>query len=233
MSNTLAIFKKELRSYFSSPIAYCIIIAFLLVSTGLFFWDKLGRFFLYNQADMRAFFGLMPWMFLFIVPAMTMRLWAEEKKMGTVEILMTLPVRSHEVILGKYLASFVLLAVMVALTVPVPTLVLYLGDPDGGQIFASYIGVFLMGSAYIAIGLCASTLTENQIIAFILGIVVSLVFFLVGFADVQLLSYFGLATHFMSIARGVIDSRDLIYYLSMTGFFLYLSVLFVEVRSWR
>ena len=231
MSNTLAIFKKELRSYFSSPIAYCIIIAFLLVSTWLFFW--LGGFFLENQAHMRAFFVLMPWMFLFIAPATTMRLWAEEKKMGTVEILMTLPVRSYEVILGKYLASFVLFAVMICLTFPVPALVFYLGDPDGGQIFASYIGVFLMGAAYIAIGLCASTLTENQIIAFILGIVMSLVFFLVGFADMQLLSYLGLGTHFMSIARGVIDSRDLIYYFSMTGFFLYLSVLFVEVRSWR
>ena len=231
MSNTLAIFKKEIRSYFSSPIAYFNIIAFLLVSTWLFFW--LGGFFLDNQANMRDFFVLMPWMFLFFAPAMTMRLWAEEKKMGTVEILMTLPIRSHEVILGKYLASFVLLAVMVALTVPVPALVFYLGNPEGGQIFTSYIGVFLMGSAYIAIGLCASTLTENQIIAFILGIVVSLVFFLVGFADVQLLSYFGLKYHFESIARGVIDSRDLIYYFSMTGFFLYLSVLFVEVRSWR
>ena len=231
MSNTLAIFKKELRSYFSSPIAYCIIIAFLLVSTWLFFW--LGGFFLENQSHMRAFFGLMPWMFLFIAPATTMRLWAEEKKMGTVEILMTLPVRSYEVILGKYLASFVLFAVMICLTFPVPALVFYLGSPDGGQIFASYIGVFLMGAAYIAIGLCASTLTEYQIVAFILGLVMSLVFFLVGFADMQLLSYLGLGTHFMSIARGVIDSRDLIYYFSMTGFFLYLSVLFVEVRSWR
>ena len=230
MSNTSAIFKKEIRSYFNSPIAYFNIIAFLGVSTWLFFW--LGGFFIGNQAHMRNFFDLMPWIFLFFAPAMTMRLWAEEKKMGTVEILMTLPIKSYEVVLGKYLASFALLGMMIVLSLPIVGLVAYLGDPDGGQIFASYIGVFLMGAAYISVGFCASTLTENQIIAFILGIVVCFALFAISF--VPTLSYFGLASHFwMGIARGVIDSRDLIYYVSVIGFFLYLSVLFVESRSWR
>jgi ABC-2 type transport system permease protein len=229
MTNTLAIFRKEIRSYFNSPIAYFSIITFLVVSAWLFFW--LGGFFMINQAQMRFFFGLMPWMFLFFAPALTMRLWAEEKKMGTVEILMTLPIKSHEVVLGKYFASFVLLGIMIFLSFPIPSLVGYLGDPDGGQLFASYIGLFLMGAAYLSIGFCASTMTENQIIAFIFGIMVCFVLVVVRY--VPFLSYFSLESHFDSIARGVIDSRDLIYYFSVTGFFLYLSVLFVEGRSWR
>ncbi|MBI1922879.1 ABC transporter permease [Candidatus Poribacteria bacterium] len=238
MNNIAAIFKKEFRSYFNSPIAYIYITVFLCLSAWLFF----RGFFIINQAEMRGFFGLMPWMFLFFVPAVTMKLWAEEKKLGTVEILMTLPIKDYEVVFGKYLASLALFGVMILLSLSLPITVAYLGKPDGGPIIGGYIGLFLMGAAYLSIGLFASTLTENQIIAFIIGIVMCFVLLIIG-EDIVLFkapnwlvpifSYLGLGAHFSSIGRGVIDSRDLIYYLSVIGFSLYLSVLSVESRKWR
>ena len=191
---------------------------------------------------MRGFFGLMPWIFLFFIPAVTMKLWAEEKKIGTIEILMTLPIRDYEVVVGKFLASFALLAVTVLLTLVVPFSVMSLGNPDVGILIAGYIGLLLMGGAYIAIGFFASTLTENQIIAFIIGIVVCLALLLIGEDFVlfktpnwlfPIFSYLGLGAHYSSILRGVLDSRDIIYYLSLIGFFLYLSTLAVESRKWR
>ena len=238
MQNITAILKKEFRSYFNSPIAYIFITFFLGISAWLFFQN----FFLVNQAEMRGFFGLMPWIFLFFIPAVTMKLWAEEKKIGTIEILMTLPIRDYEVVVGKFLASFALLAVTVLLTLVIPFSVMSLGNPDVGTLIAGYIGLLLMGGAYIAIGFFASTLTENQIIAFIIGIVVCLVLLLIGEDFVlfktpnwlfPIFSYLGLGAHYSSILRGVLDSRDIIYYLSMIGFFLYLSTLAVESRKWR
>lgn len=191
---------------------------------------------------MRVFFVYMPWIFLFFVPAVTMKLWAEEKKIGTIEILMTLPIRDYEVVLGKFFASFALLIVTVLLSLVIPFSVMYLGDPDGGIIITGYIGLLLMGAAYLSIGLCASTLTENQIIAFILGIFACFVLLIIG-EDIVLFnapdwlfpifSYLGLGAHYSSILRGVLDSRDIIYYLSVIGFFLYLSTLAVESRKWR
>ncbi len=184
----------------------------------------------------------MPWIFLFFIPAVTMKLWAEEKKIGTIEILMTLPIRDYEVVLGKFLASFALLAVSVLLSLVLTCSVVYLGDPDGGTLVAGYIGLLLMGGAYLAIGLFASTLTENQIIAFILGISTCFVLLIIGEDFVlfnapnwlfPIFSYLGLGAHYSSILRGVLDSRDIIYYLSMIGFFLYLSTLAVESRKWR
>ncbi len=238
MNNIAAIFKKEFKSYFNSPIAYIYITVFLCLSAWLFF----RGFFIINQAEMRGFFGLMPWMFLFFIPAVTMKLWAEEKKLGTVEILMTLPIKDYEVIIGKYLASLALFGVMILLSLSLPITVAYLGEPDGGPIVGGYIGLFLLGAAYLAIGLFASTLTENQIIAFIVGIVMCFVLLIIG-EDIVLFkapnwlvpifSYLGLGAHFSSIGRGIIDSRDLIYYLSVIGFSLYLSVLSVESRKWR
>ena len=238
MTNIAAIFKKEFRSYFNSPIAYIFITFFLGLSSWLFF----RGFFIDNQAEMRGFFGLMPWIFLFFIPAVTMKLWAEEKKIGTIEILMTLPIRDYEVVLGKFLASFALLIVTVLLSLVIPFSVMYVGDPDGGIIITGYIGLLLMGAAYLAIGLCASTLTENQIIAFIFGIFTCFVLLIIG-EDIVLFntpdwlfpifSYLGLGSHYSSILRGVLDSRDIIYYLSLIGFFLYLSTLAVESRKWR
>ena len=238
MQNITAILKKEFRSYFNSPIAYIFITFFLGISAWLFFQN----FFIVNQAEMRTFFGLMPWIFLFFIPAVTMKLWSEEKKIGTIEILMTLPIRDYEVVVGKFLASFALLAVTVLLTLVIPFSVMSLGNPDVGTLIAGYIGLLLMGGAYIAIGFFASTLTENQIIAFIIGIVVCLVLLLIGEDFVlfktpnwlfPIFSYLGLGAHYSSILRGVLDSRDIIYYLSLIGFFLYLSTLAVESRKWR
>ena len=229
MRNTFVIFKKEAGSYFNSAVAYFNIIAYLAVSAWLFFW--LGFFFERKQTEMTYFFSLMPWLFLFFIPAMTMRLWAEEKKMGTVEILMTLPIRSHEVVLGKFLASFLVLVLMIILSFPLPLALNSLGNADNGQIFTSYLGLILVGAAYIAIGLCASTFTSDQVIAFVVGIIVSFAMLVIGF--VPWLRDFGLSYHFNSITRGVVDSRDLIYYFSVIGFFLYLSVLSVESKRWR
>ncbi|MCE5272792.1 ABC transporter permease subunit [bacterium] len=237
LNNALAVARKEFRSYFDSPIAYIFITAFLLLVNFLFFWT----FFVAGQADMRPFFGFMPFVFLFFVPSITMRLWAEERKMGTLEVLLTLPVQEKEVVLGKFLSSFVFLALMLALTFNVPLLVGALGDPDWGQIICGYLGTLLLGASYLAIGLFASALSENQIIAFILAIVIGVAllivgewFFLMLLPDfmVPVLNYLGLATHFESMGRGVIDSRDILYYLSIIGVFLYLNVNVVENRSW-
>ena len=238
MQNINAIFKKEFRSYFNSPIAYIFITFFLAISSWLFF----RTFFISGQAEMRGFFGLMPWIFLFFIPSVTMKLWAEEKKIGTAEILMTLPLRDYEVVVGKFLASFGLLAVTALFSLALPISVMILGDPDGGTIVCGYLGLLLMGGAYLAIGLFASTITENQIIAFILGISACFGLLIIG-EDIVLfstpnwlfpiLSYLGLGVHYSSILRGVIDSRDIIYYLAITGFFLYLSTLMIESRKWR
>ena len=238
MSNITAIFRKEFKSYFNSPVAYIFITFFLALSAWLFY----RGFFIIGQAEMRGFFGLMPWIFLFFVPAVTMKLWAEERKLGTSELLMTLPIKDYEVVLGKYLASFALLAVTILLSLSLPITVAYLGEPDSGPIIGGYIGLFLMGAAYLAIGFFASTLTENQIIGFIVGIALCFALLIIG-EDivlfnapnwaVPLLSYLGLGAHFSSVLRGVLDSRDLIYYFSIIGFFLYLSVLMITVQKWR
>jgi ABC-2 type transport system permease protein len=238
MNNIAAIFKKEFRSYFNSPIAYIFITFFLALSAWFFF----RGFFLVGQAVMRGFFSWVPWIFLLFIPAVTMKLWAEEKKIGTIEILMTLPIRDYEVVIGKFLACLALLAVTILLTLVVPFSVMYLGNPDVGTLITGYIGLLLMGAAYIAIGFFASTLTENQIVAFIIGIAVCLTLLLIG-EDIVLFktpnwlfpifSYLGLGAHYSSILRGVLDSRDIIYYLSVIAFFLYLSTLAVESRKWR
>ncbi len=239
-----AIFKKEFRSYFNSPIAYICITVFLVVSNWWFL--SLRGFFVVGQASMRSFFGLMPMMFLFFVPAISMRMWAEEKKLGTMEILMTLPVRNHQVVLGKFCASFCFLALTVLLTFPLIITVAVLGNPDGGPIIGSYLGVLLMGAAYLAIGLFISSLTENQVIAFIISMAIIFTMMIVG-SDmvlfsvddflggflVPILGYLSLSAHFNSIGRGVIDSRDLIYYFSVIGFFLYLNVRKLETGKWK
>jgi len=236
--NTLAIFKKEFKSYFNSPIAYVYITVFLGVSNWLFF----RGFFLINQADMRNFFGLMPWIFLFFIPAITMKLWAEEKKLGTDEILLTLPIKDYEVVLGKFLAGLGLLICIIALSFVLPIIVFNLGDPDTGIIVCGYLGLILMGAAYLSIGLFTSTLSENQIVSFILGIVVCFIMLIVGHDMVlfsapswivPILRFLGLGSHFASIGRGVIDSRDIIYYLSVIGFFTYLSIHSIESRKWK
>lgn len=238
MRDTATIFTKEFRGYFSSPIAYIFITVFLVLANWLFF----RVFFLMEQASVRPLFTVMPWMFLFFVPAITMRLWAEEKKLGTMELLMTLPVKDHAVVLGKFLAALVFLGLTVLLTLPLVLTVGALGDLDTGPVVGGYLGALLMGAAYLAIGLFASSLTENQIVAFIVGVVLIFGLLVIGedlvivaapAALAPLLSYLGLGTHFESIGRGVIDSRDVLYYLSVIFFFVFLNVRSIESRKWK
>lgn len=238
MRNIWAISKKEFLAYFNSPIAYIFITAFLVLVNWLFF----RGFFMINQANMRAFFGLLPLMFLLFIPAVTMRLWSEEKKMGTLELLMTLPVKDFEVVLAKFFASFAFLMISVLLTFSVPITISMIGEPDMGPIVGGYLGVIFLGGAYLSIGLYFSSLTENQIIAFILAAAFSAVLLIIG-EDFVLINtpaffvpifrYLGLANHFDSIGRGVIDSRDVIYYLSVITFFLFLNIRSLESRKWK
>jgi len=238
VSITTSIFRKEFKSQFSSPAGFVFLTAFLVLSAWLFF----RIFFIAGQASMRPFFSFMPWLFLFFVPAAAMRAWAEERKLGTDEILLTLPVRDWEVVVGKFLAGLAFLGLAIALTFPLVITVSALGDPDPGPIIGGYAGLLLLGAAYLAIALFASSLTENQIVAFIVGITLSFALFIVG-EDLVLIAvphwmapvlrYAGLGQHFASITRGVIDSRDLVYYLSVIGFFLFLNTRSVESRKWR
>ena len=237
MRTIAALTRKEFRSYFHSPIAYIYLVVFLSFTSWFFF----RGFFVMNVASMRAFFSLMPWVFLFLIPAVTMRLWAEEQKLGTMEVLMTWPVREHEAVLGKFLAALGLLAVSLVLTFPLAATVFLAGDPDPGPILTGYLGLLFMGAAYLAIGLFASSLTENQIVAFITGVFLTFTLFVIGEGFVvvalpswlaPLFSWLGLGAHFSSIGRGVIDSRDVVYYLSVIFFFLYLNVLRLESRKW-
>lgn len=238
MQTIMSICKKEFKAYFLSPIAYVFITVYLVVTNFLFFQG----FFLINQADMRGYFALLPWIFLFFVPAVTMRIWAEEKKMKTLELLLTWPVRDLDVVIGKFLASFFFLAIAILLSITVPITIAIIGRPDLGPILGGYLGALLMGAAYLAIGLWVSSLTENQIVAFIVGVVVTFLLFIVGnpFVTmavpswlVPIFTYLGLGNHFDSIGRGVVDSRDIIYYLLVVSFFLFLNVRSIESRKWE
>ncbi len=238
MRDIIAIMKKEFRSYFDSPIAYIFTSVFLVLSGWLFY----KNFFLANYASLRILFDLMPWLFLFFVPAVTMRLWSEEKKLGTMELLMTLPLKDSDVVLGKFLASFLFLSITTLLTFPLVISTFALGNPDFGPIIGGYLGAILMGGAYLSIGMFASSLTENQIISFILGVVLCFTLLIIGenfvlstmpLSIVPLLQYLSLGAHFDSIGRGVIDTRDLIYYLSVISFFLFLNTRSLASRSWR
>jgi len=238
MNNITAIFKKEFKAYFLSPIAYVFITVYLVVTNFLFFQG----FFIVNEADMRSYFSILPWIFLIFIPAVTMRIWAEEKKLKTMELLLTWPISDLEVVIGKFLASLGFLAAVILLSISVPITIAVLGNPDPGPIVGGYLGTLLMGGAYLAIGLWISSLTENQIVAFILGVVVTFVLFMIGNPFVTMvapswavptLTYLGLGSHFDSIGRGVLDSRDIVYYCSVIGFFLFLNILSLESRKWE
>ncbi len=224
MQQVLYIFRKEFRHYFVSPIAYIVISIFLLV-TGWFFFST---FFLYNQANLRSFFSLLPLTFSFIIPAITMRLFAEERNVGSYEILVTMPLTFVDVILGKFLASLAFVAAMLVPTLAYPITVSFLGQLDWGPVLGGYLGAILLGAAFCAIGLLASSLTRNQIIAFIIGMVICfsltlinkmLIFFPESFLGV--LEYLGTDFHFQNISKGVIDSRDMLYFLSVIFVGLY------------
>jgi ABC-2 type transport system permease protein len=235
LTNVGPIFRRELRSYFNSPVAYVVIIVFLSI-IGWFFTNNL---FLMNVSTMRVVFELVPLVFLFFIPAITMRLLAEEKKSGTLELLTTKPVRDVEIILGKFLAAWALLAAALLPTLLYATTVAFLGSLDPGPVFTGYIGLMLMGGVYIAIGLFASSLTENQIVAFIISFLIVLALFLmdkvllyVPEAFASTMEYLSIDYHFSNIARGVIDTRNIIYFGSLLGLSLYLATISLERRKW-
>lgn len=230
---------RELRAYFDSPIAYVFLTVF--AGTALFTFFNVQSFFARGIADLRGLFGPLPFLMILLVPALTMRLWAEEQKQGTVEVLLTLPARDHELVAGKFLASWVLLGAGLALTFALPITVAFLGRLDWGPVVGGYVGALLLGAAYLAIGQLLSASTENQILAFILALVVCLALYGLGteafsglFADrtATVLRAIGTGSRFQSIARGVIDLRDLLYYASLTFFFLTACVVAVRARRW-
>ncbi len=235
LSNILPIYRRELRSYFNSPVAYVVILVFLII-IGWFFTSNL---FVVNVASLRVVFELVPIVFLFFVPAVTMRLIAEERKSGTIELLTTKPVGDGEIILGKFLAAWTLLAAALLPTLIYAITVMLLGDLDMGPVLAGYLGLLLMGGVYIAIGIFASSLTDNQIVAFILSFLIVFVLFMLdkvllyvpeGLAST--LEFLSIDYHFSNIARGVIDSRDVIYFGSLLGFSLLLATVSLERRKW-
>lgn len=236
MSAALAITKRELREYFNSPIAYIVATVFMLVA-GFMFWNTL---FLENQAEMRNYFGLTTWMFPIIVPAITMRLIAEEKGSGTLELLITSPIRDWEVVVGKFLAALTLLAVIIGLTGVYAISIASVGPLDKGATLAGYLGLVLMGGTYVAVGVMASAFTKNQIVAFIIGFAICFALFLFG-KVVQVvpegirpfLAYLSTDTHFESVTRGVIDTRDVVYYLSVIAVSLVIATVSLESRKWK
>lgn len=236
MKTMIAIAWREFRAYFMSPIAYVYLLTFLVAVNWIFF----RTFFLIGQTDMRTFFDMMPWVFLFFVPAVAMGKWAEERKQGTLEILYTLPVRDMNIVMAKFFAGLMLIATAILLTLPIAFTVAIMGDLDWGPVVGGYVGLLFLGGAYLAIGLFISALTENQIIAFIGGVTISFVLLMIGTPLVvggssglaaEAAQYSGLGTHFMSIARGVIDSRDIIYYLSVIGLFAYLNLEVLKLKA--
>ncbi len=224
--------KRELAGYFSSPVAYVFLVIFLLVAGFLTF--TAGAFFERGEAGLGAFFGWHPWLYLVLVPAVGMRLWAEERRSGTIELLLTLPVTTWQAILGKFLASWLFLALALALTFPVALTVNVLGEPDNGAILAGYVGSLMLAGAYLAITCMTSAMTRNQVVAFILAVVLCLFLILAGFnpvtdllvrwaspAVVDAVAAFSVVTHFDGFQKGVLDSRDLLFFLSVIGFALF------------
>ena len=235
MKNIINILRREFGAYFATPVAYIFITAFLVINNWLFF----NSFFITNQANMRPFFSLMPWIFLFFVPAISMRLWAEEKRLGTYETLMTLPVRDYEVVLGKYLAGFLFLSLAISLTATVPITIAYMGALDKGPVIGGYIGAILLGGAYLAVGIFASGITVNQVISFLVALSITFVLLIIGEDFLNLpgniaaiLKPLALGTHFKNISRGAIDSRDIFYYFSVIVLFLTLNTWSIGSRKW-
>jgi ABC-2 type transport system permease protein len=236
MSPALVISKREIRTYFNSPVAYIVVTVFTVVF-GFFFFNNL---FVEKQADMRAFFSLAPLMFCFFAPAVTMRLLAEEKGSGTIELLITMPVRDWEVVVGKWLAAMTLLLATLALTLVFAITVARLGPRDRGPAIAGYLGLLLMGGSYLAIGVMASSFTRNQVVALIISFGICFAFFLFGkvlpFVPERLqplVSFLSTDTHFENISRGIIDSRDLVYYASVIVVSLLIATTSLESRKWK
>jgi len=240
MKRVLSVVRREMRSYFNSPIAYIVIVAFLVFCSAWLFY--VTRFAAQDVASLRSYFGIMPVVFIALVPALTMRSWAEEFKLGTEEILMTLPYRESELVIGKYLSALGLLVLTLVLTVFVPLSVGPLGDFEPGEIVGEYLGIALLGSAAVAIGLFVSSISRNQISAFIFSAVALLVITLVSQLNAvvnlpgwlaAVINYVSLQFHVQSFIRGVIDTRDLGYFAFVTALFLYLNTKTLVLRKWK
>ena len=242
MSRTLIILKRELNAYFATPVAYVFIVIFLLL-TGVFTFH-IGELYERNQADLEPFFRFHPWLYMLLIPAISMRLWSEERKAGTLELLMTLPISLVEAVIGKFLAAWCFTAIALMLTFPVWITINYLGDPDNTVILAGYLGSLLLAGGCLAIGSFISSLTKNQVIAFVISFVICFAFNLSGFplvldmfsswapqAIVDVISSFSFLTHFESILKGVVDIRDIIFFGSLIAFFLYANVLAIEAKK--
>lgn len=242
MRNLGTIFKRELGSYFATPLAYIFIVIFLVLSAVFTFY--LGGFYESGQADLNPFFNFHPWLYLFLVPAVAMRLWAEERKSGTIELLMTLPVSRTDMVLGKFLAAWVFVGIALLLTFPIIITVNYLGAPDNGAIITGYIGSWLLAGGYLAIGSCMSALTKNQVIAFIVSVVACFVFIVSGFPLVldvfsgwapqwllDAIASLSFLIRFDAISKGVLDLRDLLYFVSLIVVWLLATAIVIDLKK--
>jgi len=242
MGAVKVILNRKLRSYFATPLAYIFIVIFLVLSGVFTFY--LGHFFERSQADLTSFFNFIPWLYLVLVPAVAMRLWSEERRSGTIELLMTLPISTGKIVLAKFLAAWLFIGLALLLTFPIWLSVNYLGEPDNGVILAGYLGAWFMAGGFLAIGSCLSATTKNQIVAFILTLVVCFLMMVSGFPIVQdvlsgwaplwLVDGFAnlsFLTHFDAISRGVIDLRDFVYFLVLIAAWLMATVLVIDMKK--
>lgn len=239
MSQITPVFKREFLGYFRSPVAYVFLVVFSIASVGLAFF--VGGFFKAGLASLESYFTFYPWLFLFLIPAAGMRLWSEEKRTGTVELLFTLPITTLEAVLGKFMAAWGFLALAILLSIPMALTVGYLGDPDWGVISTTYFGSILMAGAYLSVCSLTSALTKNQVISFVISVVACLVLLFLGWSVfsgvlgsvfpvwfVDLLSNFSFITHFDAFTKGIVDPKDVVFFLSLMGFTLFLNVIVLE-----
>jgi ABC-2 type transport system permease protein len=239
MSQITPLFKREFLGYFRSPVAYVFLVVFLLATVGLAFFA--GGFYRNNEASLHTYFVFHPWLFLFLVPAAGMRLWSEEKRTGTIELLFTLPVTTLEAILGKFLAAWAFLALAILLSFPLALTAAWLGDPDWGVIASSYVGSILMAGAYLGVCSLTSAFTKNQVISFVLSVMVCFILVLLGSSIfngamsavfpiwlVDLIANFSFTTHFEPFMKGIVDPKDVVFFLSLTGFVLFLNLLVLQ-----
>lgn len=242
MHNIKTIFRREFGSYFATPLALVFIVFFLVLAAAFAF--QFGNFYDRGQSDLAPFFSYHPWLYLFLIPAISMRLWAEERKSGSIELLMTLPITTWQAVIGKFLAAWAFAGVALALTFPMWITVNYLGDPDNGAILAGYIGSLLMAGGFLAIGACLSAATRNQVIAFIFTVGICFAFLLSGFpmvlalfegwapqAVVDAVASLSFLTHFQSISKGVIDLRDLLYFATVIGVWLAANTIVLDMKK--
>jgi len=242
MRNIATVFRRELAGYFVTPVAYVFIVIFLVLCGVFTFF--IGYFFERGQADLQAFFSFHPWLYLFLIPAVSMRLWSEERKTGTIELILTLPITIWQAVLGKFLAAWLFAGIALVLTFPIWLTVNFLGEPDNGVILASYVGSFLMAGGYLAIGSCLSALTKNQVIAFVITVTVCFVFTVAGSGAVlsffsgwaprgllETIASFSFLAHFNEIVKGVIDLRDLVYFAALIIAWLTATVLVVDIKK--